>query len=88
MTIQSNIISQIKSAQLEALIEGNAKEERLIGMKKWLEVKNDGMRYSMNQVRVSKYGCVKELVLNDARKTRYSIHVGSDKMYMDLKANY
>ena len=70
MTIQSNIISQIKSAQLEALTEEHVKEEGISGMEKQLEIKYDEARYFMNRVWVLKFRDVKELVLNQAHRTR------------------
>ena len=33
-------------------------------------------------------GGFREAVTNEAHKTRYSVHLGSDKMYMDLKLLY
>ncbi|KAI3756078.1 hypothetical protein L1987_55891 [Smallanthus sonchifolius] len=34
------------------------------------------------------YGNLRELVMDEAHKSRYSIHLGSDKMYHDLKVEY
>ena len=62
MTIQLNLISQIRGAQLEALMEENINEEGLRGMERLLEIKDDGMRYFMNRVWVLKFREVKELV--------------------------
>ena len=57
-------------------------------MERQLEIKDDGTRYFLNQVWVPKYGEVKELVLNRAHRTRYSIHPGVHNMYLYLKALY
>lgn len=57
MTIQSNIISQIRSYHLEALTEENVKEESLRGMEKQRKLKNDGTRG------------FKELVFDEAHKS-------------------
>ena len=69
-------------------MEGNVIEEGVIGMERQLEIKDDGMRYFLNQVYVSKYGEVEELVLNKAHRTRYSICTGAANMYLDLNALY
>ena len=60
MTIQSNLILQIRSSQLEALTKGNAKEKGTRGMERKHEIKHDGTRYFVNQVWVPKYGEVKD----------------------------
>ena len=69
-------------------MEVNVKEESLRGMEIQLEIEDDGTRYFMNRVWVPKFGEVKELVLNEAHRTRYSIHLGADNMYLDLNALY
>ena len=34
------------------------------------------------------FGNLRELILEEAHKSKYSIHPGSDKMYKDLKIHY
>ena len=57
-------------------------------MEKNLEVKEDGDRYHMNQIWTLKFGGFRDVVMNKAHKTRYSIHPGSDKIYLDHKKLY
>lgn len=66
----------------------NRTSEALRGMEKNLEVKEDGAYYFMNRIWVPKLEGFKEVVMNEAHKTRYSIHPGSDKMYLDIKQHY
>ncbi|KAD5802677.1 hypothetical protein E3N88_14037 [Mikania micrantha] len=40
------------------------------------------------RVWVSHHGSLRDLVMDDAHKSRYSIHAGQDKMYHDLKILY
>ena len=42
----------------------------------------------MNQIWTPKFGEVRDLVLEEAHKSRYSVHLGSDKIYLDLKVYY
>ncbi|KAI3776601.1 hypothetical protein L1987_46387 [Smallanthus sonchifolius] len=58
------------------------------GMEKQLEVKSDGIRYFMERIWIPVYGNRRELVMDEAHKSRYSVHPGSDKMYHDLKVLY
>ena len=66
----------------------NVANEALRGMEKNLEIKGDGVRYFMNRIWTPKFGGYIEVVMNEAHKTRYSIHPGSDKMYQELKRLY
>ncbi|KAK9053497.1 hypothetical protein SSX86_030131 [Deinandra increscens subsp. villosa] len=88
MTIRSNLTSQVRDAQIEALKEENIKEESLRGMERQLIKKPDGTRNFMDRLWVPSYGDVRKLVLDEAHKTRYSIHPGADKMYHGLKEHF
>ena len=88
ITIQSHLTTQIASAQAEAMKTENRTSEALRGMEKNLEVKENGVYYFMNRIWVPKIGGFREIVMKEAHKTRYSIHPGSDKMYLDIKQHY
>ena len=83
MTIHSHMSTQIKEAQIEALKSENMTGEALRGMEM-----SDGVLYFMDRIWTPKFGGFKEVIMNEAHKTRYSIHPGSDKMYLDLKKLY
>ena len=42
----------------------------------------------MNRIWIPKFGNLQNLVMDEAHKTKYSVHPGSDKMYLDLKKHY
>ena len=88
LTIHTGLPDQIRNAQLEALKEENLQSESLRGMDKQLEVKSDGIRYFMERIWVPLYGNLRDLVMDESHKSRYSVHPGSDKMYHDLKTLY
>ncbi|KAI3507701.1 hypothetical protein L1887_22692 [Cichorium endivia] len=88
ITIHSHLPTQIRDAQLEALKPENLTHESLRGMDKSFELREDGARYFMNRIWTPKFGGFRELVMEEAHKTKYSIHPGSDKMYLDLKKFY
>ncbi|KAI3687320.1 hypothetical protein L1987_81015 [Smallanthus sonchifolius] len=81
-------LTKIRSAQLEALKEENLPLEGTRGMEAQLEVKSDGIRYFAERVWVPVFENLRELVMDEAHKSCYSIHPGSDKMYHDLKVLY
>ncbi|XP_071704898.1 uncharacterized protein [Rutidosis leptorrhynchoides] len=81
-------ITTTEDAQLEAVKEVHWKDEAIKGLIKQIEVKGDGTRYFAGRLWVPKYGELRKLVLDEAHKTRYSIHPGTGKMYHDIKEFY
>ncbi|GJX00148.1 putative reverse transcriptase domain-containing protein [Tanacetum coccineum] len=88
MTIHPNLPSQILKAQTEALKEENIKAENLRGMDKAFEIRPDGTRCIKNQSWLPLFGNLRDLIMHESHKSKYSIHSGSDKMYQDLKKLY
>ncbi|KAK1424218.1 hypothetical protein QVD17_19539 [Tagetes erecta] len=88
LTIHTGLPEQIRNAQLEAIKEENVKAESLRGLDQQFEIKSDGIRYFDERLWVPLFGNLRELVMDEAHKSRYSIHPGSDKMYHDLKVLY
>ncbi|KAI3809549.1 hypothetical protein L1987_25526 [Smallanthus sonchifolius] len=88
LTIHTSLTTQIRMAQQEASKEENIHNEALRGMIRQLEPKSDDTLYFMNRIWVPCFGNLRELVMDEAHKSRYSIHPGSDKMYKDLKEHY
>ncbi|KAD3640486.1 hypothetical protein E3N88_29709 [Mikania micrantha] len=78
----------IREAQKRALQEGHYVDESLRGMEKQFEVKNDDVSYFMNRIWVPTLDNLRQIILDEAHKSRYSIHPGADKMYQDLKGYY
>nr|GEZ98329.1 reverse transcriptase domain-containing protein [Tanacetum cinerariifolium] len=75
-------------AQNEALKEENVKAENLRGMDKSFEIRLDGTRCIKNQSWLPLFGNLRDLIMHESHKLKYSIHPGSDKMYQDLKKLY
>ncbi|GJU60285.1 putative reverse transcriptase domain-containing protein [Tanacetum coccineum] len=88
MTIHSKLSSQILEAQTEAIKEENIKAENLRGMDKAFEVRPDGIRCIKNQSWLPLFGNLRDLIMHESHKSKYSIHPGSNKMYQDLKKLY
>ncbi|GJR80552.1 putative reverse transcriptase domain-containing protein [Tanacetum coccineum] len=79
---------QCKHSQTEALKEENIKAENLQGMDKAFEIHPDGTRCIKNQSWLPLFGNLRDLIMHESYKSKYSIHPGSDKMYQDLKKLY
>nr|GEZ17369.1 putative reverse transcriptase domain-containing protein [Tanacetum cinerariifolium] len=75
-------------AQSEAFKQENVLVERLHGLDQQMKRKEDESLYFMDHIWVSLVGGVRTIIMDEARKTRYSVHPGADKMYHDLRDMY
>ncbi|GKG01191.1 hypothetical protein Tco_0305896, partial [Tanacetum coccineum] len=74
----------IRGAQEEAMKGKNVKAENLGRLiKPIFEFRPDGTRCFGNRVWLP---YLRDLVMHESHKSKYSIHPGSDKMYQDLKS--
>ncbi|GJY05806.1 putative reverse transcriptase domain-containing protein [Tanacetum coccineum] len=83
-----SLISHILEAQQEAMKEENLKEEALSSANEKLEKEADGIKYLNGRAWISKVNNLRKVVMDEAHRSRYSIHPGADKMYMDMKEYY
>ncbi|GJX25593.1 reverse transcriptase domain-containing protein [Tanacetum coccineum] len=88
LTVHPKLPSQILEAQNEALKEENVKNENLRGMDKSFEIRPDGTRCIKNRSWLPLFGGLRDLIMHESHKSKYSIHPGSDKMYHDIKELY
>ncbi|GKA89131.1 putative reverse transcriptase domain-containing protein [Tanacetum coccineum] len=89
MTVHPNLPEQIRNAQSEAMKKKNVKAENLGRLiKQIFEVRPDGTRYFDKRVWLPRYGGLRNLIMHESHKSKYSIHPGYDKMYQDLKQLY
>nr|GEV80374.1 integrase, catalytic region, zinc finger, CCHC-type, peptidase aspartic, catalytic [Tanacetum cinerariifolium] len=80
---------KICKAREEAMREENVEAENLERLiKPIFEFHPDGTRCFGNHVWLSRFGGLKDLVMHESHKSKYSIYPGSDKMYQDLKPLY
>nr|GEY77361.1 putative reverse transcriptase domain-containing protein [Tanacetum cinerariifolium] len=78
----------ILAAQNETVEGVNAPAKMMRGLDEHIERKDDGVLYYMDRIWVCLTGDVKTLIMDEAHKSRYSIHPGVDKMYYDLRDMY
>nr|GEY97817.1 putative reverse transcriptase domain-containing protein [Tanacetum cinerariifolium] len=88
MTLHPKLPSQILKAHNEAIKEKNIGAENLRGMDKAFKVRPNGTRCIKNRSWLPLFGNLKDLIMHESHKSKYSIHPGSDKMYQDLKKLY
>ncbi|GKE49668.1 putative reverse transcriptase domain-containing protein [Tanacetum coccineum] len=100
MTISLDLPKKILEAQTEARKPENLKSEDVGGMlieaskdpgklrKEKLEPRTDGTLCLNNRSWLLVYGDLRALIMHESYKSKYSIHLGSDKMYQDMKRLY
>ncbi|GJZ70949.1 putative reverse transcriptase domain-containing protein [Tanacetum coccineum] len=66
----------------------NILAKRLHSLDQQMERKEDGNLYFIDRIWVPLVRDVRMVILNDAHKSRYSVHPGADKMYHDLRDIY
>ncbi|GKB51158.1 putative reverse transcriptase domain-containing protein [Tanacetum coccineum] len=55
------------------------------GLDEMIELRNDGALYYLDRMGVPLKGDVRTLIMDEAHKSKYSVHPGANKMYSNLK---
>ncbi|GKF28793.1 putative reverse transcriptase domain-containing protein, partial [Tanacetum coccineum] len=58
------------------------------GLDEMIEQRSDGTLYYLYRIWVPLKGDVRNLIMDEAHKSKYSVHPGDDKMYYDLRDRY
>ncbi|GJU36611.1 putative reverse transcriptase domain-containing protein [Tanacetum coccineum] len=85
MILQSSIKDRILAAQKEAVDEFAVLQK---GLDEMIEQRSDGTLYYLDRIWVPLKGEVRTLIMDEAHKSKYSVHPGADKMYYDLRDRY
>nr|GEZ59923.1 putative reverse transcriptase domain-containing protein [Tanacetum cinerariifolium] len=89
MIVYNDLPKQILKAQKAALKKKNVKAKNLGTLiEQIFELRLDGTRCFGNRVWFSRFGRLRDLIMHESHKSKYSIHPGSNKMYQDLKLLY
>ncbi|GKD75961.1 putative reverse transcriptase domain-containing protein [Tanacetum coccineum] len=83
-----NLPVQILNAQAEARKEENYKTEDLCGVIKKLKPRFNETLCLKNRSWIPCFGDLRAVIMHESHKSKCSIHLGSDKMYHDLKKLY
>ncbi|GKD80967.1 putative reverse transcriptase domain-containing protein, partial [Tanacetum coccineum] len=84
-TILSSIKDRILTAQKEVVDECAGLQK---GLDEMIEQRSDGTLYYLDRIWVPLKGEVRTLIMDEAHKSKYSVHPGADKMYYDLRDRY
>ncbi|GJS46380.1 putative reverse transcriptase domain-containing protein [Tanacetum coccineum] len=88
MTIQSSIKDRILVVQNEAFEIINAPAKMLQGLDEQMKRRSNGALYYLHQIWVPLTSDVRTLIMDEAHKSKYSVHPRANKMYNDLKDMY
>ncbi|KAI3678514.1 hypothetical protein L6452_37809 [Arctium lappa] len=86
--VVSNFLEEVIKYQEEAASKENLKSERIVGIVNSLIVDNRGVKCFNKRVWIPKAGDLRQKLLEEAHRSRYSVHSGTNKMYRDLKQSY
>nr|GFB69559.1 putative reverse transcriptase domain-containing protein [Tanacetum cinerariifolium]GFB69628.1 putative reverse transcriptase domain-containing protein [Tanacetum cinerariifolium] len=82
-------MQQILKAQVESLKEGNVQKEDLGRTQKQIfEIRSNGIRYHDKRIWLPLHGGLRDLIMHESHKSKYSINPRSTKMYQDLRKLY
>nr|GEU53759.1 putative reverse transcriptase domain-containing protein [Tanacetum cinerariifolium] len=87
-TIQPSIKDRIQTDQNEASEVVNTPAEMLQRLNKQMKHKSDGSWYYLDRIWVLLTGDARTLIMDEAHKSKYSVHPRADKMYHDLRDMY
>nr|GEV09013.1 NAC domain-containing protein 76-like [Tanacetum cinerariifolium] len=82
MTLQSSIKDRILVAQKEASDEFAGLQR---GLDEMIKLRNDGVLYYLERIWAPLKGDVRALIMDEAHKSKYFVHLGAHKMHYDLR---
>ncbi|WMV57820.1 hypothetical protein MTR67_051205 [Solanum verrucosum] len=86
--VESSLVVEVKEKQFKYLTLQQLKEMVNQGTTKGFELTQDGVLYCQNRLCVPNVNGQRRRIMTEAHHSRYSIHLGSTKMYHDLKGVY
>jgi hypothetical protein len=81
INVQVDLMDQLKQAQASAMEKENAENEEMMKTACQLPKGSDGLIRMGARIWVPMYGGLRALILEEAHKSKYLMHSGSDKMY-------
>ncbi|XP_035832002.1 uncharacterized protein LOC118481029 [Helianthus annuus] len=88
MVVTPCFLDMIRDSQIKSLGAEDLEKERVKGVTDKLEENSTGLKTRFGRIWIPRFCKVKTALLDEAHKSRYSIHPRATKMYRDLKTNY
>ena len=88
MIVITPVLEMIKKAQSEVVKEENRKSEGIVGKISSFDIDSRRLLTMHGRVWVP-YSCgTRKILMDEVHKSRFSIHPGATKMYMDLRHSH
>ncbi|KAJ9546254.1 hypothetical protein OSB04_025961 [Centaurea solstitialis] len=88
LTVTTSLFDLIRQSQADAIKVENQKKERIKGQLPQLVTDSRGLLTRFGRVWVPVAGEARQTLLDEAHRSKFSIHPGATKMYRDLKTDY
>ncbi|KAJ9558488.1 hypothetical protein OSB04_013102 [Centaurea solstitialis] len=88
MTVMTPLLELIRKAQEEAVLDVNAKRERVFGEISKLVRDSRGLLTRYSRIWVPQLGGNRQILFEEAHKSKFSIHPGATKMYRGLREDW
>ncbi|GKB58610.1 putative reverse transcriptase domain-containing protein [Tanacetum coccineum] len=83
---KANVVADTLSRKEREVVDEFAVLQK--GLDEMIEQRSDGTLYYLDRIWVPLKGEVRILIMDEAHKSKYSVHPGADKMYYDLRDRY
>nr|GFA42140.1 putative reverse transcriptase domain-containing protein [Tanacetum cinerariifolium] len=83
-----SIKDKILAAHNKAFRAVNSLGKMLRGLDEQMKCRSDGALYYIDRIWVPLTGDVRTLIMDEAHKSKYSVHPGANKMYYDFRGMY
>ncbi|CAH1436072.1 unnamed protein product [Lactuca virosa] len=88
LTVMTPVLDIIREAQVEAMRPENRKREWVIGQVSEFIADSRGLMTFQCRIWVPFEGRARTILMEEVHRSRFSIHPGATKMYLDLKRHY
>ena len=82
------VLDTLREAQVEAMRPENRKRERVIGQISEFIADSRGLMTFQGRIWVPFEGRARAILMEEAHRSKFSIHPGATKMFLDLKKDY
>ncbi|GKD23208.1 putative reverse transcriptase domain-containing protein, partial [Tanacetum coccineum] len=83
---KANVVADSLSRKERETVNESARLQK--DLDEMIEQRSDGTLYYLDRIWVPLKGDVRTLIMDEAYKSKYSVHPGADKMYYDLRDKY
>lgn len=88
LTVMTPMLDTIRGAQAEAVRPESQKKERVVGLISEFVTDGRGLMTFQGRIWVQFVGGTRTILMEEAHRSKFLIHPGDTKMYLDLKREY